>query len=83
MSLERDEVYQKVSDIVAERLHVEKDTITQEATFDSLGADSLSRVEIMLDIEDAFGIQITDEDAEKIETMRDAVDYIRMKQGSS
>lgn len=81
MSSDRGEIFQRISDIVAERLHVEKNTLTEDATFDSLGADSLSRVEIMLDIEEAFGIQISDEDAERIETLRDAIDYIHRHEG--
>lgn len=81
MSLDRDEVYQKLSDIVVERLHVEKSSVNEEVTFDSLGADSLSRVEIMLDIEETFGLQISDEDAESIEKLQDAVEYIMQVQG--
>lgn len=76
-------VMDKVRKIVAEHLGVEEEQVTPTATFvDDLGADSLDIVEIVLAFEDEFHIEIPDEDAEKIQKVQDAVDYITAKSGS-
>jgi acyl carrier protein len=63
--------------IVAEQLGVDEDQVTPEASFmDDLGADSLDTVELVMALEEEFDIEISDEDAEKIQTVQDAVDYI-------
>ncbi|MFP4015614.1 MAG: acyl carrier protein [Halanaerobiales bacterium] len=71
------EVYQKVVDIIKDELDVDADEITPEASFiDDLGADSLDVVELVMAFEEEFDIEIPDEDAENIQTVQNAVDYI-------
>lgn len=66
----------RVQKIVAEQLGVEEDQVTSEASFmDDLGADSLDTVELVMALEEEFDIEISDEDAEKIQTVKDAVTY--------
>ena len=73
-------VEERVKKIIAEQLGVEEEDITPEASFvDDLGADSLDTVELVMAFEEAFDIDIPDEDAEKIATVKDAVDYIENK----
>ncbi|HUO86094.1 MAG TPA: acyl carrier protein [Thermoanaerobaculia bacterium] len=68
---------EKVKSIIVEQLGVEEDEVTLEASFtDDLGADSLDIVELVMAFEEEFGIEIPDEDAEKIATVKDAVSYI-------
>ena len=63
--------------MVTERFGVDEEKVTRELTFqEDLGADSLDVVELIMEMEDVFNIQISDEDAEKIGTIGDAVDYI-------
>jgi acyl carrier protein len=70
-------VNEKVKQIVAEQLGVDEGEITPSASFiDDLGADSLDQVELVMAFEEAFDIEIPDEDAEKIRTVQDASDYI-------
>jgi acyl carrier protein len=70
-------VHEKVKSIIVEQLGVEADEVTMEASFtDDLGADSLDIVELVMAFEEEFGIEIPDEDAEKITTVKDAADYI-------
>jgi len=73
-------IFDKVKGIVAEQLGVETDDITLETSFDDLNADSLDVVELIMALEEEFDIEIPDEDAEKIKTDGDAVDYIKGKQ---
>ena len=70
-------VEEKVKQIVVEQLGVEEDEVTPKASFvDDLGADSLDQVELVMAFEEAFDVEIPDEDAEKIRTVQDAIDYI-------
>ena len=72
------EVAEKVKAIIVEQLGVEEKQVTSEASFiDDLGADSLDTVELVMAFEEAFDIEIPDEDAEKITTVKDAIDYIQ------
>ncbi len=74
------EVNQKVKEIIMERLGVSEEKITPEASFiNDLGADSLDTVELMMELEEAFGVSIEDEEAEKIQTVKDAVAYLEKK----
>lgn len=68
---------QKIREIVAEQLGVDVEEVTPEASFiDDLGADSLDTVELVMALEEAFSVEIPDEDAEKIKTVNDAIAYI-------
>ena len=70
-------VEDKVKNIIVEQLGVDEGEVTPSASFvDDLGADSLDTVELVMAFEEAFDIEIPDEDAEKIKTVKDAVDYI-------
>ncbi len=70
-------IAERVKTIVAEQLGVEDEQVTAEASFmDDLGADSLDTVELVMALEEEFDIEISDEDAEKIQTVKDAVDYV-------
>ena len=83
--LEKDKVSDinaKIVEIVAERLSVNADTVTSESSFiNDLGADSLDIVELVMEFEEAFDIQIPDEDAESIRTVGEAVAYIQSNSG--
>jgi acyl carrier protein len=72
----------KVKKIVVEHLGVEADKVTEEASFiDDLGADSLDIVELVMAFEEEFGVEIPDDAAEKIATVKDAIDYIEANKG--
>jgi acyl carrier protein len=74
------EVTEKVKQIVSEQLGVDEAEVTPSASFtDDLGADSLDQVELVMALEEAFDLEISDEDAEKIRTVQDAIDYIDKK----
>ena len=76
----QEEIFEKVKEIVIDRLGVTEDTVTNEASFvDDLGADSLDIVELVMAIEEEFEIEIPDEDAEKVVTVGDVVDYLKEK----
>ena len=71
-------VQERVIDIVAEQLGVSKDQITSDTSFvNDLGADSLDTVELVMEFEDEFEMSIPDEEAEKIQTVGQAIDYIK------
>lgn len=71
---------EKIKDIIAEQLGVKKEEIKPESSFiDDLGADSLDTVELVMALEEEFGIEIPDEDAEKMATVGDAIKYIEEK----
>lgn len=73
-------VEERVKKIIGEQLGVEEDEVTPEASFvEDLGADSLDTVELVMALEEEFGIEIPDEDAEKILTVGKALDYIKEK----
>jgi acyl carrier protein len=75
-----DSVETKVKEIIVDQLGVDEGEVTPSASFvDDLGADSLDVVELVMAFEEAFDIEIPDEDAEKIKTVQDAVDYIQKK----
>ncbi len=71
------DTFERVKKIVVDRLDVEESKITMESSFkDDLEADSLDVVELVMELEDEFDMEISDEEAEKIETVGDAVNYI-------
>ncbi len=72
------DVEAKVKEIIVEQLNVDKEAVVPTAKFvDDLGADSLDTVELVMALEEAFSLDIPDDDAEKIGTVGDAIDYIR------
>jgi len=76
------EIFEKVKAVIVDKLSVEPEKVTLEARFiEDLGADSLDTVELIMGLEDEFGLEISDEDAEKIRTVKDAVAYIQSKLG--
>lgn len=75
--LAREEVFQKVANIIAKHFDTDIDQVTDQMSIkDDLNADSISVMEFVLELEDEFGTEISDEDAEQIETVGGAVDYI-------
>lgn len=75
--MDHDDIYEKVKGVIVDQLNVEEDDVTEDATFiDDLGADSLDIVELVMALEESFGISIPDEDAENIKTVGYAVSYI-------
>ncbi|MCJ7587383.1 MAG: acyl carrier protein [Candidatus Aminicenantes bacterium] len=78
--MQREELLKKVKSIVADKLSIGEEQITEQASFiDDLGADSLDTVELVMALEDEFGLDIPDEDAEKLTTVGKAIDYIMSK----
>ena len=76
------EIFEKVKAVIADKLSVEPEKITLDARFiEDLGADSVDTVELIMGLEDEVGLEISDEEAEKIRTVKDAVAYIQAKLG--
>ncbi len=74
------DVQEKIKKIIVEKLGVNEDQVKSEAKFvEDLGADSLDQVELIMAFEDEFGIEIPDEDAEKIRTVQDGINYVTEK----
>ena len=77
-------VDERVKALIVEQLGVDADEVTPEASFqEDLGADSLDTVELIMAFEEEFGVEIPDEDAEKIRKVKDAVDYIEKRAKAS
>jgi len=75
---------QKIRDIIVEQLGVAPEKVTPEASFiDDLGADSLDTVELIMALEEAFEVEIPDEDAEKMEKVGDAINYLKTRLGTT
>jgi acyl carrier protein len=75
--MERNALESKIVDIITNQLGVEKEAVTAEAhVIDDLGADSLDVVELVMALEESFDVEIPDEDAEKIRTVKDIFDYL-------
>ncbi|MCX8007944.1 MAG: acyl carrier protein [Coriobacteriia bacterium] len=75
--VDNEEIFLKVKDVIVDQLNVDESEVTLDASFiDDLGADSLDIVELVMALEEQFGISIPDEEAENIKTVGDAVEYI-------
>jgi acyl carrier protein len=76
-SMSKEEIMGKLKPVIAEQLGVDESEVTDTASFtEDLNADSLDLVELIMSLEEQFGLQISDEDAEKLTTVGEAVDYI-------
>ncbi len=77
MTINREEALERVRGILVEQLGVDEEQVTDDASFQGdLDADSLDLVELIMELEDQFGLKISDEDAQKIATVGEAVDYV-------
>jgi len=73
-------IFEEIREVVCEQLGVEESEVTLETTFEDLGADSLDLFQVVIEIEEKFGIQL--EDAENIKSIKDAVDYVEKKKNN-
>jgi acyl carrier protein len=81
--LDREEILGKIKEIAADRLGVDEGDVTPDASFrEDLEADSLDLVELIMELEEQFGMEIPDEEAEKITTVEEAVDYVTEHQAA-
>jgi acyl carrier protein len=76
MAIEMQETANKIISIIADKLHIDATTINAQSTLQDLGADSLDMVDIIMKVEEEFGIEINDEDAEKLHNVQDVINYV-------
>ena len=76
----KEEIFDKLKELVVDQLGVEEDEVTMEASMqDDLGADSLDLVDLVMSVEEEFGVKVADEDLENIKTVGDIVNYIEYR----
>ena len=81
--MDREEILSRIQEITADRLGVDEGDVTPDASFrEDLEADSLDLVELIMELEEQFGMEIPDEEAEKITTVEEAVDYVDQHQAA-
>jgi acyl carrier protein len=76
MTIEISETASKITSIIAEKLNIDAASINAQSTLQDLGADSLDMVDIIMKVEEEFGIEINDEDAEKLHNVQDVINYV-------
>lgn len=76
MAFDKNDTFTKAAGVVTQELHIEGTTITPKSTFQELGADSLDMVQIIMKLEEQFGLEINDDDAAEMEEFQQVVDYI-------
>jgi len=76
MAIEINETASKIVSIIAEKLHIDVNAVNPQSTLQDLGADSLDMVDIIMKIEEEFGIEINDEDAENLHNVQDVINYV-------
>ncbi|SHF35252.1 acyl carrier protein [Caloramator proteoclasticus DSM 10124] len=74
-------MFEKIRNIIADQLNLDENEIAEDTTFVDLGVDSLDLFQILISLEDEFGIEIPNEDAENIKTVKDVVEYIKERIG--
>lgn len=74
-------MFEKIRNIIADQLGVDANEITESTTFEDLGVDSLDLFQILISLEEEFGVEIPNEDAENIKTIQDVVEYIKERNG--
>ena len=79
--METEEIFEKVKTVIVEQLGIDEASVRMDSSFlDDLGADSLDTVELIMAFEEEFDVEIPDEDAQKIKTVKDVIEYIESKQ---
>lgn len=76
MTSNYDDIYIKIKSIIAQQLNINQNNIADNSTLDSLGLDSIDRAELVMKIEEEFGIEINDEEAERLNTVEQAAKYV-------
>lgn len=74
--MNRDDIFMEIKKVVIEEIGVDAEDVTMEVSFDDLDADSLDRVQLVMALEDGFGLKITDEEAQKLTSIKEAVDFV-------
>lgn len=75
----KEDTFERVVALITDELKVDRERLVPTATFEELGADSLDMVQIIMKLEERFGIEIKDEDAEKMHNLQDVVDYVHAR----